>query len=125
MSARQRKRGDVRTTRRIRRAAAALSVALSLCAAPAFSATLKDVRIGSHPHFTRVVFEFDKPVGYRVERRSDDAETSYVVVTFDAASESWGVASDSAGVSAVSVEAGMGKPSRASACATRTVVSRR
>jgi hypothetical protein len=37
-------------------------------AVPAAAATLREVRIGRHPDYTRIVFETDTPVRYRVSR---------------------------------------------------------
>ena len=40
-----------------------------LLASPAWGAgALKDVRVGKHPTFARIVFELDQPAGYRFER---------------------------------------------------------
>jgi hypothetical protein len=48
---------------------AALVAAAALCSAlPALAAQVKDVRVGVHPKFTRIVFELDGKAGYRVER---------------------------------------------------------
>jgi hypothetical protein len=57
---------------------------LGCFALPAWSATVKDVRVGRHPEFTRVVFELDEQAGYRVKR--SDTE---LVVTVDAATKAW------------------------------------
>ncbi len=45
-----------------------------------------DLRIGSHPDFTRVVFELDTPAGYRIERASTSDDTWELVVSIDATS---------------------------------------
>jgi hypothetical protein len=53
---------------------AALAAAAALCSAvPALAAQIKDVRVGAHPKFTRIVFELDGKAGYRVERAGSDA----------------------------------------------------
>ncbi len=45
---------------RSRRCALALAaIALGILAHPAYAATIVEVRVGSHPEFTRVVFELD------------------------------------------------------------------
>ena len=74
--------------------------------APAWSAELVEIRIGEHPAFTRVVFEFDAPTGYRIERRAKGAAATAIVVTLDAASRARSIASSSPGVEAVWVEEG-------------------
>jgi hypothetical protein len=66
------------TLRRLARIATALA-ALAILAGPAWSARVVEVRIGSHPKFTRVVFELDAPAGYRVERRAVDGGSEFVV----------------------------------------------
>jgi hypothetical protein len=82
-----------------------LTCALLLLGPTARSAELVQVRVGNHPTFTRVVFEFDAPTGYRLERHSDDEAENTIVVTFDAASPQRTITSRSPGVSSVSVEA--------------------
>jgi hypothetical protein len=55
------------------RLVAALAAAAALCTAiPALAAQLKDVRVGVHPKFTRIVFELDGRAGYRIERDGND-----------------------------------------------------
>lgn len=66
------------------------------------------MRIGNHPTFTRVVFEFDAPAGYRLERRSEGEAENTIVITLDAGSRPRNITSHSPGVSSVSVEAGPG-----------------
>ncbi len=64
----------------------ALAVAWLACSALAFSARaseVRDVRVGRHPTFTRVVFELDDRAGYQIERSSDK---SSVVVKLEASS---------------------------------------
>jgi len=74
--------------------------------APAWSAELVEVRVGNHPTFTRVVFEFDAPTGYRVERRAEGEPENVILVTLDATSRTRHIASHSPGVESVSVEEG-------------------
>jgi hypothetical protein len=62
---------------------------LGLVALPAWSANVKDVRVGRHPEFTRIVFELDEQAGYRVKRGDRD-----LVVTVDAATEGWSLAAN-------------------------------
>jgi hypothetical protein len=52
----------------------------------ALASEVVDLRIGSHPDFTRVVFELDTPAGYRIERASTSADTWELVVSIDATS---------------------------------------
>ena len=47
----------------------------------AWAAEVVDVRIGVHPNYTRMVFELDRPAGYKVERGSGRSE---LVITLDA-----------------------------------------
>ena len=71
--------------RRPARLARGLAVLLRGCVAlPAWSATVKDVRMGRHAEFTRIVFELDEQAGYRVKRSSGD-----LVITVDAATKAW------------------------------------
>jgi hypothetical protein len=64
---------------------AMLVIATGLLAAPAWASQLKEVRVGNHPTYTRVVFELDSPTGYRIERRSQGG-VSEILVTIDAGS---------------------------------------
>ncbi len=48
---------------------AGVALVAALCAAgPATAAQVMSVRVGSHPKFTRVVFELDGAAGYKIER---------------------------------------------------------
>ena len=63
--------GARRAERRRRRCAPALVLALGAAltaSAPVAAATLREVRIGRHADYTRIVFETDAPVRYRVSR---------------------------------------------------------
>jgi hypothetical protein len=65
---------------------AAFAAAVALCASlPALAAQVKDVRVGSHPKFTRIVFELDGSAGYQVERAGTDAAPE-LKITIDATS---------------------------------------
>ncbi len=60
---------------------------LSIVAASVASASkITDLRIGAHDDFTRVVFELDRPTGYRIERASPTAGVWELVVSLDATS---------------------------------------
>lgn len=80
-----------------------------LSVAPAWSAELVEVRVGNHPTFTRVVFEFDVATGYRIERRAAGEAENVIVVTLDAASRPRNIVSNSPGVASVSVEEGLSR----------------
>jgi len=81
------------------RAAAALTLGLvALLALPAWSANVKDVRVGRHPEFTRIVFELDEQAGYRIKRSDRD-----LVVTLEATSGPWTLGR-SGGIESVKVE---------------------
>ena len=83
------------------RLARAVAVLLLGCVAlPAWSATVRDVRVGRHPEFTRVVFELDAQAGYRVKRSRSD-----LVITVEAATKAWKLGRQG-GIESVVVEAG-------------------
>jgi len=74
-----------------RSSTAAAAVALLLLAsssAPVWAARVVDVRVGKHAEFTRVVFELDRPTGYRIERRSLDSGKAELLILLDARAES-------------------------------------
>jgi hypothetical protein len=73
-----------RTHLRVRLARGVAVLLLGCIALPAWSATVKDVRLGRHPEFTRVVFELDEQAGYRVKRSHTE-----LVITVDAATKAW------------------------------------
>lgn len=52
----------------------------------AVASEIVDLRIGAHEEFTRVVFELDRPTGYRVERASPQPGVSELVISIDATS---------------------------------------
>jgi len=90
------------TLRRLASIATALA-ALAILAGPAWSARVVEVRVGSHPTFTRVVFELDAPAGYRIERRAVDGGQE-LVVKLSAASARRQVPSRSPMVAGVDLE---------------------
>ncbi|MAI79680.1 MAG: hypothetical protein CL917_12115 [Deltaproteobacteria bacterium] len=55
-------------------------------ASGAMASEVVDLRIGAHEDFTRIVFELDRPTGYRIERASPKPGISDLVVTLDATS---------------------------------------
>ena len=71
--------------------ARSLLVGLGACmltaAAPAWAARVVEVRVGQHPGFSRVVFELDSSVGYKVERSTTASGTNELVISIDAAAE--------------------------------------
>jgi hypothetical protein len=69
---------------RARLARAVAALLLGCVALPAWSASVREVRVGRHPEFTRLVFELDEQAGYRVKRSHTD-----LVVTVEAATEAW------------------------------------
>ncbi len=92
---------DRRSTLRRGLRIALLTALAVLLAAPAFAATLGQVRVGRHPTFTRVVFEFDAPAGYRVVRSGDE-----LVVTLEADSRPRKIVTGSPLIESVQVEGG-------------------
>ena len=84
---------------------AALVAAAALCSAvPALAAQIKDVRVGSHPKFTRIVFELDGKAGYKVERAGTDAAPE-LRITIEASSSTRSLRA-SGDVRSVKVDAG-------------------
>ena len=80
-----------------------------LFALPAWSGNLVQVRVGNHPTYTRVVFEFDAPSGYRIERRAAGESENTILVTLDAASRARNIVSKSKGVESIDVDGGSGR----------------
>ncbi len=99
---RSRPSGD-RGHRAFRLGLLAAGVAACLVAPAAWAAKVVEVRVGSHPTFTRVVFELDDAAGYRIVRESAPSGES-VVVTLDAGSEAHRIRSRSKGITSVEVE---------------------
>ena len=87
-----------------RRAFALAAIALGILAHPAYAATIVEVRVGSHPEFTRVVFQLDEPSGYRIERKTRVDGGGEIVVTIDAASRPRSIRSRSSLIELVTVE---------------------
>lgn len=58
----------------------------AVAASPAAASEVVDLRIGAHADFTRVVFELDRPTGYRIERASPEPGVQELVVSLDATS---------------------------------------
>ena len=84
-------------------------IALVVCAPTAWSANLIAVRVGNHPDFTRIVFEFDEPTGYQITRASGLGEAA-LVITFEASSHVWNIDPKAKGaVAAVHVEPGVAR----------------
>ncbi len=88
-----------------------LWVVLVVCliAAPAHANRIKQIRVGNHATFTRLVFEMESPAGYQVERHTDADGGERLVVTLDASSRSRSIQSKSAGIESVNVEEQSGK----------------
>jgi hypothetical protein len=80
-------------------------LACLLGAAPSLASNVKQVRVGNHPTFTRVVFELDAPTGYRIEKGVDQG-TQELIVTLEAASTPRSVRSGSPEVGLVAVQQG-------------------
>jgi hypothetical protein len=56
----------------------------ALWAAPAGAARVVDVRVGTHPDYTRVVLELDGPAGYRLRTQDLPSGQSEVVIELEA-----------------------------------------
>ena len=78
--------------------------ALLLSASGATAAEIVEVRVGRHAEFTRVVFELDRQVGYRIERSSPTADASELVVSLEATSIPRRIQSSSSLIEQVEVE---------------------
>ena len=75
-------------TGRLRERALLALLAVGLLApGPALAVELIDIRVGQHPGFTRVVFEFDEPTGYQISRSENKAGGPSLVVKLDARSQ--------------------------------------
>ena len=83
-----------------------VTFAAGLLAGPAWASKVVQVRIGTHPTFTRVVFELDAPAGYGVERRTVEEGASEILVTLEASSTPRSVMSRSVMVERVAVQDG-------------------
>jgi len=79
---------------------------VALIALPAWAASrVVEVRVGSHPAFTRVVFELDKSAGYRLERTNGDRT---LIVTLDAAAQPRTVRTRTRAIPKLTVESAAG-----------------
>ncbi len=85
-----------------------LAIVISLIAvtAPAWSASVTQVRIGNHPTFTRVVFELDAAAGYGIETTTTEAGKPEILVTLQAGSTPRSINSRSEMVEQVTVQEG-------------------
>ena len=63
---------------------AGVFAAACLMASGATASEVVDLRIGAHPEFTRIVFELDRPTGYRIERSVGADGEPELVVSLDA-----------------------------------------
>jgi len=63
---------------------AVLIAILALLGGSATASEVVDLRIGAHPDFTRIVFELDRPTGYRIERAQGVDGGPELVVSLDA-----------------------------------------
>jgi hypothetical protein len=64
-----------------------VALLLMTFATPAWAARVIDIRMGQHPDFSRVVFELDSPVGYKVERRAPSDGRNELVVSLNASAQ--------------------------------------
>lgn len=81
-----------------------VSLGLLVCALPAWSAEVVEVRVGKHPTFTRVVFELDRAAGYRIERSDPSADVTELVVSLEASSSTQAVKSHKSLIKMVEIE---------------------
>jgi hypothetical protein len=77
-----------------------LLVSSLLLSVSAFATSLKDVRVGIHPRFTRVVLDSDGPVAFQIERSAGDE----LQVVLAAAAEQRVIASASGHLRSVRIE---------------------
>ena len=69
-----------------------LALGLFVSAGSAWAAEIMEVRVGRHPEFTRLVFELDRAVGYRVQR-TDAGADSELVISLEASSRAQNIRS--------------------------------
>ena len=62
----------------------AAAFAAVVCALPAWAAEVTEIRVGTHPTFTRVVFQLDAPAGYRIEKVTAEDGVPEIRVTLEA-----------------------------------------
>jgi len=63
-----------------------VALGLLVSAVPTLAAEIVEVRVGKHPTFTRVVFELDRPAGYRIERSDPSVDAAELIVSLEASS---------------------------------------
>jgi len=78
-----------------------LAVILCLGTGIASAAEVVDLRVGKHADFTRVVFELDRPAGYRLAREKNESGVTEVVVTLNAESQAKSITISKAQISSV------------------------
>jgi len=81
-----------------------VALGLLVCAVPALAAEVVEVRVGRHPTFTRVVFELDRPAGYRIERSDPSVDAAELIVSLEASSIPRSVTKKKALIEQVDVE---------------------
>jgi hypothetical protein len=91
------------------RRAIGIGLLLFLIAAPAQANRIVQVRVGSHPTFTRLVFEMDGFTGYQVERRAGTDGAEQLTVTLEASTRSREITSKSVGIESVQIAEGIGQ----------------
>jgi uncharacterized coiled-coil protein SlyX len=82
-------------------------MAIWLCAVPVQSAQVRDVRVGEHPEFTRIVFELDSETAYTIRGIEADPVTNELRVDLEADSFRRVLTSRSELVESVRVEPGL------------------
>ncbi len=88
---------------RIPAAPAAIAATPQASPAPGRAGALRDIRVGSHPTFSRLVFELDDPATYRLTRLTQPGGPE-LLVTLGAASSAQDIRSNSKYISSVQVE---------------------
>ena len=81
-----------------------VALGLLVSAVPALAAEIVEVRVGKHPTFTRVVFELDRPAGYRIERSNPSVDAAELIVSLEASSITRSVTKKKALIEQVDVE---------------------
>jgi hypothetical protein len=81
-----------------------LMVGLLVDASNVLAAELRQVRIGKHADYTRVVFEFDQAAEYKIERMDPMSDVAELVVMLSASSISRHIPSSNSLIEQVSVE---------------------
>ncbi|MDG2048543.1 MAG: hypothetical protein P8M78_00140 [Myxococcota bacterium] len=73
-----------RVGRRVGQRLAVIFAVACVVSGSAMASEVVDLRIGAHPDFTRIVFELDRPTGYRIERAQGADGGPELVVSLDA-----------------------------------------